>query len=254
MTSLGAIAARLGRAGLDVLLPPICLTCEAIVDAPGQLCPDCFARTSFITEPCCVTCGAPFSRAGDGGRERVCGPCRFAPPPWDRARAALRYDAQAKRLILPLKYHDRVDLADALAPMMARAGATLLQDAEVIAPVPLHRRRLFSRRYNQAGLLAGAVGRLAGRETILDAMRRTRFTRPLGELGAVARARMVSGAFEVRAKRVDRFAGRRVLLVDDVLTSGATCGACVEALLAAGAAAVDVLVAARVSARLAPVA
>jgi ComF family protein len=244
--AIGAAARRVGRIGLDVLLPPTCLTCDAAVDAPGELCADCFARTAFITEPCCAACGVPFHRPGEGGDDRICPACRLAPPNWGRARAALRYDAQARRLILPLKYHDRVEIADALAPMMARAGAALLREAEVLVPVPLHRRRLLSRRYNQAGLLALAVGRLAGREVVLDAMRRVRATTSLGDLSAAERARTVAGAFAVRASRAGRIAGRRVLLIDDVLTSGATCRACVQMLRDAGAVAVDVLVAARV--------
>ncbi len=252
LASLGTIARRAGRFGLDVLLPPTCLTCDAPVGAPRILCPDCFAQTNFITEPCCVACGVPFARAGDGGPERLCPACRLDPPPWGRARAALRYDAQAKRLILPLKYHDRVDLAAALAPMMTRAGAALLREAELLVPVPLHRGRLFSRRYNQASLLADAVGFLARRETAPDALRRTRATRSLGELSAAARARAVSGAFEVRAARLPKIVGRRVLLVDDVLTSSATCRACAAALLRAGARGVDVLVAARVPSPFAP--
>jgi ComF family protein len=129
---------------------------------------------------------------------------------------------------------------------MARAGAALLRDSDLLVPVPLHRRRLIQRRYNQAGLLARAVGRLAHKPALPDALRRTRVTRSLGELSAEERARVVDNAFEVRPNRAARVAGQRVLLIDDVLTSGATCGACTRALLAAGATAVDVLVAARV--------
>ena len=234
------------RATLDLLLPPQCLTCDAPVDAPGRFCPDCFALTGFVTEPCCRRCGVPFAHAGQGGPEKLCPACREHPPPWGRARAALRYDAQARRVVLPLKYGDRIEHAAALAPLMARAGAALLRDAEVLAPVPLHRRRLIQRRYNQAALLARAMARLVGKPTLPDALMRTRVTVSLGELSAEERARVVDGAFAVRPNRVDRIAGRRVLLMDDVLTSGATCAACTRALLAAGASAVDVLVAARV--------
>jgi ComF family protein len=235
-----------GRAALDLLLPPHCLTCEAPVDAPGRFCPDCFRLTGFVTEPCCRRCGVPFAHAAQGGAEKLCPACRDHPPPWDRARAALRYDAQSRRIVLPLKYADRTEYAAALAPLMARTGAALLRDAELLVPVPLHRRRLIARRYNQAALLAHAVARIAGKPVLPDALRRTRVTMPLGELSAEERARVVDGAFAVRAGRAERIAGRRVLLVDDVLTSGATCAACTRVLLAAGAASVDVLVAARV--------
>jgi ComF family protein len=243
---LAAGAVRVGRLGLDFVLPPTCLTCDGFVEAPRQFCPSCFARTVFITDPSCVACGAALRQ--DVGLERICRPCRLAPPPWRQARAALRYDAQARRLVLPLKYHDRVDMADALATMMLRAGAALLREADVLIPVPLHRGRLLSRRYNQAALLASAIGRLADRPTLQDALQRTRATRSLGELSAAARAGMVTGAFAVRPHRADRLAGRRVVLIDDVLTSGATCGACTHVLLDAGARSVDVLVAARVPA------
>jgi ComF family protein len=238
--------AAAARTALDLLLPPQCLTCDAPVDAPGQFCPDCFRRVGFITEPCCLGCGTPFAHAGQGGRERVCPTCRTHPPPWGRARAALRYDAQSRLVVLPLKYHDRTEYAVALAPLMARAGAALLREAEVIVPVPLHRRRLIARRYNQAALLARALSRLSGAPAALDALRRIRATVPLADLGAAARAEVVAGAFALRPGRLDRVAGRRVLLVDDVLTSGATCSACARVLLEAGAAGVDVLVAARV--------
>lgn len=234
------------RATLDVLLPPHCLTCDRPVDAPGQFCIECFRGTAFITEPCCTHCGVPFSYAGQGGAERLCPACRAHPAPWGQARAALRYDGRAKRLVLPFKHADRPDLAKALAPMMARAGAALLRRAELIVPVPLHRRRLFARRYNQAALLAQALARIAGVPAVPDLLCRTRATVSLGELGATARAEAVAGAFAVRPSRAGRLAGRRVLLVDDVMTSGATAAGCTEMLLSAGAAGVDVLVAARV--------
>jgi ComF family protein len=252
MTAL-AVAARLApglrvalRATLDVLLPPHCLTCDRPVDAPGQFCLECFRGVAFIAEPCCVHCGVPFPNKGLGGPERLCPGCRAHPAPWEQARAALRYDGHAKRLLLPFKHADRPELAQALAPMMARAGAALLRRAELIVPVPLHRRRLFSRRYNQAALLVHALARLSRVPAVPDLLRRTRATVSLGELGATARAEAVAGAFAVRPHRAARLAGRRVLLVDDVMTSGATASACTEVLLAAGAAAVDVLVAARV--------
>jgi ComF family protein len=244
--ALGLTLAAAARTALDLLLPPQCLTCDAPVDAPGRFCPECFRRIGFITEPCCAHCGAPFSHAGQGGPERLCPGCRSHPAPWGRARAAFRYDAQARLLMLRLKYHDRTDLAAALAPLLVRAGAMLLREAEVLVPVPLHRRRLIARRYNQAALLAQAVSRHSGVPTVVDALRRVRATASLGRFGAAARAELLSGAFALRQSRRGRIAERRVLLIDDVMTSGATCAACTDVLLESGAAAVDVLVAARV--------
>ena len=189
----------------------------------------------------------PFGSAAQGGPDGCARPAARSPPPWRRARGALRYDAQAARLILPLKYADRPELAAALAPMMARAGAVLLRGGRADRAGAAAPPRLFARRYNQAALLARALARLAGVPAAPDVLRRTRATPPLGQLGAAARVEALAGAFAVRPARAAPVAGRRVLLVDDVMTSGATAAACTAALLAAGAAAVDVLVAARVA-------
>lgn len=240
----GLLAA--GRTALDLALPPHCVSCGEPATVQGQLCIDCFRLTGFITEPCCRHCGVPFSSAAQGGRDRLCPTCRTAPPAFDRARAALRYDSQARRLLLPFKHADRIEIAMTLVPHMARAGAMLLRRADLLVPVPLHRRRLFARRYNQAALLARGLARIARTPVLPDALVRTRATVSLGDKSAAERAQEVSGAFTVRPSRVTRLAGRRVLLIDDVMTSGATASACALALKAAGASVVDVLVAARV--------
>ncbi len=233
------------RVGLDLALPPRCLTCDVDVPAPGQLCATCFRATAFVTEPCCLRCGMPFRHVGQAGRAMTCDPCTQSPPPWREGRAALRYDDQARRIILPLKHGDRVDMAAALAWHMARAAASLLREAEVLVPVPLHRRRLFTRRYNQSALLAHALGRLAGRPVVVDALLRTRATGSLAGKTRRERADTVAGAFAVRPGREGQVAGRRIVLVDDVLTTGATAAACTTALLAGGAGRVDLVVAAR---------
>lgn len=235
-----------GRRALDLLLPPHCATCDAPVERHGQLCAACFRDLSFITEPCCAHCGLPFAHAAEAGPSGECAACLAHPPPWGRARAGLAYDGRARHLVLPFKYADRTELAAALVPPMLRAGAALLREAELLVPVPLHRRRLLSRRYNQAVLLARALARATGLTLLPDALIRSRATPRLASLGAAERARTVEGAFILRPARGPAIAGRRVLLVDDLLTSGATAAACAKVLLAAGAAGVDVLVAARV--------
>ena len=239
-------ASNLGRAVLDLLLPPQCLTCDAPVADQGGLCVTCFSATNFLNGPACVCCATPFSHPGEGGAAHICPQCAESPPPWRHARAALRYDEAGRRLILPLKHADRTELATALAAMMARAGARLLEDADVLVPVPLHPSRLRARGYNQSALLARAIGRRSAVPVINDALVRLHPTHPLGDLSAIEREAAVKGVFAVRRGRGALLKDRRVVLVDDVLTSGATSSACTRVLLAAGARSVDVLVAARV--------
>lgn len=230
---------------LDLLLPPSCLTCDVTVDAPGRFCASCFDKAQFITQPFCRRCAAPFSHAGQGVAG-ACPHCVEFPPPWGQARAALRYDVHSRRLILPLKHGDRPELARSLAPMMVRAGAGIIEHAELLVPVPLHPSRLRARRYNQAALLAREISRITRIPAKVDALVRLRITQPLGDLSADERASMVKHAFAPRRGATPTLQGRRIVLIDDVLTSGATCSACALALFAAGAADVDVLVAARV--------
>ena len=243
---MGTTFRRLGTVVLDALLPPHCLTCDSPVEAQGTLCGECWRGLHLLTPPFCRACGVPFLHAGQGGADGLCPGCRTQPPAYDAARAALRYDDGARRLLLPFKHADRTDLASPLAARMARAGAELLGRADLVTPVPLHWRRLLARRYNQAALLGRQVAGLAGRPFLPDLLRRTRRTPALEHRGAAERAALVQGAFAVARGGAARIAGKRVLLVDDVMTSGATAEACARALLAAGAAVVDVLAAARV--------
>jgi ComF family protein len=227
---------------LDALLPPRCLGCTAAVDVPGRLCAACWAGVDFIVPPHCDCCGLPF--AFDEGEGAICGACVRDQPAFARARAVLRYNGVARSLVLGFKHGDRTHAAPAFAAWMARSGEALLDDAEVVTPVPLHRFRLFTRRYNQSGLLAREIALAAGLDYAPDALRRTRPTPSQGGLTRRARFLNVRGAFKLRGGR--DVAGRRVLLVDDVMTTGATADACAKALVRAGAAAVDVLTLARV--------
>jgi ComF family protein len=237
-------ARRLGRAALDAVLPPRCLGCGETVDEPGSLCGACWSKVSFIAPPLCDRCGRPFELPSEPGA--VCAPCIADPPPWRRARAVFRYDEATRPLITGFKFRDQTHAAPAFGRWMARAGGALLDEADVIAPVPLHWLRLFARRYNQAALLAQALARESGVPVIPDLLVRRRRTPPQTELGRAARQRNVAGAFALRQGGRDRIRNRRILLVDDVLTTGATVAACAELLNREGAESVDVLTVARV--------
>jgi ComF family protein len=229
---------------LDLLLPPNCLACDAPVDADGQFCLPCFRRANFISAPFCRQCGVPLPFGL--GTNGLCQLCGDDPPSFTQARAALRYDDLSRRLILPFKYSDRTDAANGLALLMARAGASLLAKADMLVPVPLHKTRLRQRRYNQAALLAAALGRIGKIPVQLDALVRSRATVALGPLSLVERRTELDGAITARSSRASGLASQRILLIDDVMTSGSTANACAVALLAAGALQVDVLTAARV--------
>jgi ComF family protein len=229
---------------LDAILPPRCLKCGEIVADSGALCGRCWAELKFLGQPCCACCGLPFEfEMGEGS---LCGACTADRPLYDRARAALAYDDASRDLILRFKHADRIDGAGTFAGWMARAGAELVASADIIAPVPLHRWRLVRRRYNQAAILANAIGGLRGKLVIPDLLVRRRATPSQGHLGRSQRQRNVAGAFTVHPRRAQVAAGARILLIDDVLTTGATAEACARTLRNAGAKAVDLLVLARV--------
>lgn len=215
------------------------------VAGPGPLEPEYYAKLQFITGAVCARCGLPFEIAVDPGQ--VCGACIANPPAWDRARAALIYGDVSRELVLALKRQGRRDGLTVMAGWMATTGAELLGEADVLVPVPLHYIRLVRRGFNQSVWLAAALSRLSGTPMCVDALRRARATPVQGRLSASARRRNVEGAFRARKSRLGQIRGRRVVLVDDVLTTGATAEACAKTLKRAGAACVDVLTLTRVA-------
>jgi ComF family protein len=239
--SLQATGAGLMR----LVYPPVCSGCGKMVGRPAGLCPRCWATVRFIERPYCEITGVPFDH--DRGEGLVSPEAIAHPPAYAKARAAVFHDGVARKIVHGLKYSDRADLAAMMAAWMIRAGRDVVDDSDVVIAVPLHRSRLFARRYNQSAELARSLARLSGKPFLPGVMRRLRATRQQVGLGLRARQDNVRGAFSIKPEQVQRILGLKVLLVDDVLTTGSTVEAATRALLRAGAGQVNVLTFARVA-------
>jgi len=223
-------------------LPPLCPATGQPVDSHGMVTPDYWASLRFIRKPHCPRCAIPYPFEMEG-EDLICAACLDNPPRFERARAALVYDDASRTLILRFKHGDQLQAVRTLVPWMIQAGNDILAQSDVIMPVPLHRWRLLKRRYNQAGLLVQALGRHLNKPVSLDGLLRIRATPPQGHQTRKDRADNVKKAFAVNP-RYD-VTGKTIVLVDDVMTTGATLNECADALLSAGAKLVDVLVVAR---------
>jgi ComF family protein len=235
---VSALRSAAGATG-DMLTPPACIACGAAVARQGGLCAGCWREARFIDRPFCEVLGVPF--AFDEGEGAVSPAAMAEPPPFGRLRAAMVYGDVARRLVSGLKFHDRPELGRWMAQLMLRAGAELLRDRPLVVPVPLHRLRLQQRRYNQSAELARALAAASGLVFAPHLLVRHRATRRQVGLGQSERERNVQGAFRVPPASRGDVLGARVLLIDDVYTSGATAKACARALKRGGAAQVDVL-------------
>ena len=237
----------LGRSLLDLLLPPSSLDGEAALS--GGLPAAAFARVTFLDDPVCDGCGLAMAYAPPSYEEMAerCIACQAKPRAFGRARAACVYDDHSRELVLKLKHADRTDLALLFARWLSRSGVDLLAEADAVVPVPVHRARLLTRRYNQAAEIARPLARMAGLAYLPDALIRKRDTASQGGKSASGRKRKVAAAFAVPPGKRKQVEGRRIVLVDDVLTTGATAEGCARALLAAGAASVSLSVVARVT-------
>lgn len=232
------------RGATGLVLPRRCLACGTPVAGEGALCTECWPAVRFLGPPHCALCGYPFDF--DPGPDALCGACSAQQPAFDRARSVFVYDDASRGPLLAFKHADRTDAAPAFARLMANAAADFLAEIDVIVPVPLHRRRLLARRFNQSALLAQALGHGSGIKTAPDLLVRRRHTPSQGGLSASARRRNVAGAFAVRKGMAHSVDQARVLLVDDVFTTGATVEACATALRRGGAETIDVITLARV--------
>lgn len=228
----------------DLALPPLCLSCGIGVEAHGALCGQCWREIEFIDAPFCPVSGVPFPY--DPGEGIVSAAALASPPAYASARAVMRYTDHSAKLVHRFKYADRMEGSPAFGRWMARAGASLLKNADLLVPVPLHRRRLFSRRFNQSAELARQISKVSGVRLVPDLLERVRATRPQVGLSGEARRRNVAGAFRVANAHVALTRERIVVVVDDVITTGATVEACARALRNAGAREVRVLCLARV--------
>lgn len=239
----GRLGIDAGRRGVDAVLPPRCLACGTIVLQQDGLCASCWPGLDFISTPRCACCGLPFD--WDHGLEALCAGCIAQPPAFERARAALRYNDTIAQLLVGFKRGDRLHHLDVLVRWLRLAGGEALAEAEIVCPVPLHWRRLWWRRFNQSALLANALARRTGLVAMPDLLVRRRATPSQHGLDRRQRIANLRGAIAVRERRVAAVEGRHVLLIDDVMTSGATVGACTVALKRAGAGRVDAAVVAR---------
>lgn len=235
----------LGGRVLNFAFPPLCAACRAPVREANRLCARCWSGIVFLSEPMCAVCGFPFEF--DSGPGTLCAACRQRLPAFDRMRSLMRYDDASRDPILAFKRADRLDLVPAFAHWMLAIGRDLIEQVDVIIPVPLHRWRLWQRRFNQSALIAHALGTLAGKPVDCFSLVRTRATPSQGDMpSAAARRRNVQGAFRVFSDGARLLHGKSVLLVDDVFTTGSTIEACARALKRAGAVRVLVLTLARV--------
>jgi len=241
-----AIEARaLGRGLADLLLPTLAHDSPEATASAG-LTADAWSRVTFLEDPVCDGCGAGFEMDGGVFAATRCAACLAQPYAFARARAACVYDEASRGLILKFKHGDHQPFAPLFARWIARSAAPLLDEADAVVPVPLHRFRLLSRRFNQAAEIARPLARDADLDFLPDVLVRTTHTTTQGGKSARGRRLNVRKAFAVSEAGRRQIKGRRILLVDDVLTTGATAEACARALIEAGARAVDLAVVARV--------
>lgn len=233
----------LARAMLDALFPPECPSCRAAVETMHNLCSDCFRQLHLISTPLCDCCGIPFAVPMEPGMQ--CPQCLAEPPHFTKARSVMVYDGISAPLITALKFHDQWAGLARYDAMLSMAGTQLLADVDFIAPIPLHWRRLWQRKYNQSALLAYGVAARTQKTCVADLLLRTRFTPPQMRLKRAERLKNVQRAFAVNPRHMEMVKDKKILLVDDVMTTGATANVCAKALRKAGAREVCVLTLAR---------
>lgn len=218
---------------INIVFPPQCISCKVKVESNGTLCHKCWEAIEFISAPQCIVCGVPFEL--QDSNQHICGKCIANPPKYTAARSVLRYNDASSKLITNFKYYDNTASGSHFAKWIMRAGGSLIDQADIIAPVPLHKVRLLSRRYNQSALLCNNIAKLTGKPVYNKLLIRHKNTKPQAELSFNMRVNNVKSAFKVDKKFINEIIGKNILLVDDVITTGSTIDACTKVLLKAGA-------------------
>ncbi|MEM7650656.1 MAG: ComF family protein [Pseudomonadota bacterium] len=225
--------------GIDTVLPPRCVITGEMVDKQGMIAPEAWAQLEFIADPKCAQCGFPFEFEVEKGS--LCASCIDRPPPFKTVRSALKYNDASRDLVLGFKHADKLHSVLAFIPWLEKAGADMLEDADFLVPVPLHRWRLLGRRYNQSAIIGQELSKSTKIPMIVDAIKRIRATPSQGYLKAAERHKNVKHAFAMNSKRQEIMKGKTVVIIDDVFTTGATVKECTKTLLKAGVKEVHIL-------------
>lgn len=232
---------------IETVFPARCMACPTETITPMGLCGDCWGRTHFFSGPVCDLCGVAITTVDRAPQRLICDDCDRRPPAWDRGRSAVAYEGVGRQVTMALKHSDRLDLVAPLARWMTGAGADMLHSDMLVIPVPLHWSRLLVRRYNQAAILAKHVGERIGADVDVEALKRKYATPALKGKTRDERHETLRDAISISVEKVSCITDRDVLLVDDVMTTGATLSACTQVCREAGAASVSVLTLARVA-------
>ncbi len=232
---------------LNVILPPQCLSCSVRIDKAHNICPNCWKDLNFISEPMCDCCGYPFEFQVHHGNigKNLCGQCLSQERSFDKAISALRYDTISRKMIIGYKHHDRTEFAVFFAKLLQQIGNEILNQTDIIIPVPLHQRRLFKRRYNQSALIAEILSKEYNIKHVPELLVRIKNTPPQ-EGNVRKRAKNVRGAFKINPEQADKIKGKTILLIDDVYTTGATIENCSIVLKKSGAETINVMTVTRV--------
>lgn len=224
---------------LDILYPPLCIACRGNVHENGNICAKCWGDISFISDPQCNICGFPFDFEISKGT--ICPGCMQNEPSFSKSRSVFLYDEASRGMITSFKYNDIIENRAAYARWMARVGADMLNEADLIIPVPLHFSKLVLRKYNQAALLAHELAKIVHKQVLVSAITRKKYTKPQAGFSRKARFKNISGAFKVNPKYISILKDKKILLIDDVMTTGATAEECTKTLLKEKVARVEVL-------------